>query len=86
MQIVRGGPSGGERVTFGDCVLACAGNREFVANIDRLRGTRFATMGRDPLGDAIDEATGFMAAQCAEFCAIVYDLVWSRIPREAVSA
>lgn len=69
-------------MTFGDCVLAAAGNREFVLNIDRLRGTRFATMGQGGIGGMIDQATGYREHQCAEFCAIVYDLIWCRLPIE----
>ncbi len=45
-------------LTFGDCVLAAAGNREFVRNIDRLRGTRFATMGQGGIGGMIDKGHG----------------------------
>jgi len=68
-------------MTFGEVVLVCAANRELVANIDRLKGTRFLEMGRGGIAGMIDEATGHQHDQCAEFCAIVYDLVWVRLPR-----
>ena len=74
----------GVGMTFGEVVIFAAGNREFVENLDRLRGTSFATIGRGgPMVDAIDKATGYQSDQCAEFCALVYELVWSRMPQLA---
>ena len=65
-------------MTFGDVVLYCADNDEFVANVERLYGFHFA---RHPIERQIDTATGYDDVCCATFCAIVYDLVWSRLPQ-----
>lgn len=67
-------------MTFGDVVIYCAGNAEFVENIDRLYGLHLPKTGLDRM---IDDSTGHDRIICAKFCAIVYDLIWSRLPPEA---
>lgn len=75
----------GERVTFWDCVMECARTPSFLSEIDRLKGTSFSTLGRRaPLIQMIDEATGHERAEIEDFLEIVYDLVYSRLPREIV--
>jgi hypothetical protein len=69
---------------FLDCVAFCAGQRGFVEQVDRLSGSRFGQMGRRaPLEAMIDEACGVDIAQASEFAALVFDLVWSRLPADA---
>lgn len=70
-------------MTFYETVIECSKNREFVEGVDRLRGTDFSALHRrDGLARAIDEATGRDRDRACEFAAIVYELVWCRLPRE----
>lgn len=69
-------------MTLYECVMQCAQNLAFVESIDRLRGTDFSALHRrDPLASA----TGRDRDRAMEFAAIVYEIVWSRLPREIVS-
>ncbi|MCR4340874.1 MAG: hypothetical protein NUW01_13420 [Gemmatimonadaceae bacterium] len=70
------------RITFWDCAMECARTPSFVAEIDRLKGTSFATLGRRaPLVQMIDEATGHERAEIMDFLEVVHDLVYSRLPQ-----
>jgi hypothetical protein len=66
-------------VTFIDCVLYCAGNREMVHHFDRLRGTNLSLRGGG-LALAIDQATGRLDHDLALFIEFVWDCVWTRLP------
>jgi len=68
-------------VTFHEVLLACANNREFVHNFDRLRGTHLAQVGSGSIVDRIDDATGYRDEELHLFIEAVHDLVWSRMPR-----
>lgn len=68
-------------MTFGDVVIECARNREFVAGFERL--TQTPALSTTPIESAIDEATGHRHEYCARFCEFVYETVWSRLPPEA---
>lgn len=73
-----------EPMSFGDVVLYCSQNREFVENFDRLCGANLSQVGRrSGIDAAIDQATGRDEDSMAKFCAFVYDLVWCRLPPEA---
>lgn len=70
-------------VTFWDCVVECARTPSFLAEIDRLASTKFSTFGeRPPIVQMIDEATGHDRAMAMQFLWIVWEVVYSRIPKE----
>ena len=63
-------------LTFGDCVVAAAGNDEFVENWMRLRGVKLA---RSPIDRMVDAATGHGDTIAMMFLADVHELIWSRM-------
>lgn len=70
-------------MTFEECVIECAKNRELVENFDRLTGSTLSQVGhRAPLDQMIDEATGRDAESCRRFIAFVWECVWTRLPAE----
>lgn len=69
-------------MTFEDCVLYCARNRELVHHFDRLTGSNLSLKGSG-LDLAIDEATGRVRGDAQEFITFVWECVWIRLPPEA---
>jgi hypothetical protein len=67
-------------MTFPEVLMATAANRELVEAYDRLRGTSLAGLGRVPINDMIDAATGKTSEDVAGFVNFVYDVVWCRLP------
>lgn len=72
-------------MTFTECVLFCAENREMVKHFDRLRGTNLSLRG-SPIDLAIDESTGRRDHDLALFTAFIFDAVWCRLPPELFEA
>jgi len=72
-------------LTFTECLLKCAENREFVAQFDRLSGTALSNAGRGGINEMIDKATGRQAEDVHLFVAFVWDAVWTRLPRDEAS-
>jgi len=70
-------------MTFEECVIYCAGERELVAEFDRLYGANIGKLGlRSGIERMVDEATGYEADCCRKFIAFVWDCVWTRLPEE----
>jgi hypothetical protein len=69
-------------MTFKDVLFYCAGQDEFVAQWERLRGVRLP---RSPIEKMIDEATGNDSAIARLFINDVFDLVWSRLTGNGVA-
>jgi hypothetical protein len=67
-------------MTFHDCLMACAGNGDFVKEFDRLHGSNLGLRGSG-LELAIDEATG--RRDNDDFINFVYECIWLRLPPEA---
>jgi hypothetical protein len=74
----------GERVSYMDCLMECAGTPELVAEFDRLRGANLSRRGSG-LDLEIDRATGRLNADMQAFCEFVYECVYARLPPEAVA-
>lgn len=62
-------------MTFQECVLQCAANKELVAEFDRLSGTSLGES-RSPLDRLIDEATGREEDEIKEFVKFVFLCIW----------
>ncbi len=70
-------------MTFEEVLLQTAANREFVREFDRLTGCSLSKLGgRSPLDAMIDDATGRTEAEVGQFVAVVFDVVWMRLPLE----
>lgn len=72
-------------MTFHECILYCAGNRELVHHFDRLRGTNLSLRGA-PIDLAVDKASGRLDDDLGLFVAFVFDAVWCRLPPEIFEA
>lgn len=71
---------GRERLTFVECVMLCAANRELVENFDQLQGTNLLEIGaRSTIAAMIDEATGRDAESVRLFIEFVHECVWTRL-------
>lgn len=68
-------------MTFEECVLFCAANRELVHHFDRLTGSNLSLKGT-PVDLAIDQSTGRLNHDLGAFVAFVYECVWIRLPPE----
>ena len=69
-------------MTFLECVQACAGVPSFVAEYDRITGSRLTEMATAaPIDQMVDKATGRKRDEVAKFAAFVYEFVWTRMPR-----
>ncbi len=67
--------------SFGDVLLECAANDEFVRGFDRLTRSNLSSIGRGPaIIQAIDEATGYTRNSLLKFCTFVFETVWLRLP------
>ena len=66
-------------MTFNECVLYCAENKELIENFDRLRGTNLSRRG-SPIELMIDDSTGRLQHDLSLFCAFVFEFVWIRLP------
>lgn len=66
-------------MTFHDCVIACAGQAELVAEFDRLTGHNLSLKG-SPLDLEIDKATGRLEEGMRDFVGFVYECIWARLP------
>ena len=64
-------------VSFTDCVMLCARDKDFVAEYCRLSGLKDPTR-LTPLEQAIDRAAGYNAADdfCRRFVETVYEIIW----------
>lgn len=76
-------------VTFYECLIACASNRELVENHNRLRDTALGTDVRTHLERSIDRTSGYeeiirqrVADELTGFVHFAHD-IWKRIPLEA---
>lgn len=68
-------------ITFDAVVQQCAATPEFVAEFDRLTGSRLSSIGRrSPLDAMIDGATGWEDEQLRRFCVFVAETVWATLP------
>ena len=67
-------------MTFGECVVVCAGEPSFVREFDRLSGHHLSSItSRSALETMIDEATGRDREACMAFLAFVWEFIWTRI-------
>lgn len=67
-------------MTFHECVLECAANRELVAEYDRLTGSRLGQLpNRSPIEQMVDEASGRNNTEAAKFAVFVHEFVWTRL-------
>lgn len=64
-------------MTFTDCVLVCAEDRDLLLAFDKLRGTNMALCG-SPIELAIDAASGRYERDSMLFFEFVYECVWTR--------
>ncbi len=65
-------------MSFMQCLMACAENKELVKEFDRLAGCDLSFSGT-PIDRMIDEATGKLANDIQKFIAFVWGCVWTRI-------
>lgn len=65
----------GSHISFRDCLMACAANKDLVAEFDRLSGSNLSMKGT-PIDLAIDESTGRQAKEAKEFVKFVHEFVW----------
>ena len=65
-------------MTFNECLIVCAGQKELVSEFDRLAGTSLGE-NKSPINQMIDEATGKERADIVKFIEFVYDCVWLRL-------
>jgi len=77
-------------MTFYDCVIECAGNKDLVAQFNRLNGTNIGVDPRKPIERMIDEATGHeeeiregMKAEFRQFIAFCWDVIWMPLAAKA---
>jgi len=66
------------QITFYECLMACAANRDLVREFDRLRGTNLSLKGSG-IELMIDEATGRLKQDLQAFVEFVYEFIWVRI-------
>ena len=66
-------------LTFLQCCAAAIGERELLAQIDRLYGTNLLRRGA-PIELAIDDATGRMKGDMEVFSKFVWNFVFTRVP------
>lgn len=71
---------------FATCVHAAMSNLEFVAQFERLTGHVLIGAGRAPIERMIDDSTGRTHAAMEEFCRVVYDVVYTRVPKPSKAA
>lgn len=64
--------------SFRECLMYCAGNKEFVREFDRLTGSNLSLEG-PPINFMIDKATGKLKDDLEKFCDFVYECIWSRL-------
>ena len=64
--------------TFKECLMYCAGNKELVAEFDRLSGSNLSFKGA-PINIMVDQATGKQKDDLRAFCDFVYECIWSRL-------
>jgi len=67
-------------MTFLECVHACAANRELLSEFDRLNGTNLSLKGA-PIELMVDEASGRLADDVADFVAFVAQCIWLPMAR-----
>lgn len=60
---------------FEQVLYHCAGDKDLVAQFDRLTGSNLSLKG-SPLDVAIDKASGRTNAELASFIAFVFEFVW----------
>lgn len=66
---------------FATCVHAAMANLAFVAEFERLTGHVLIGVGRAPIERMIDDATGRTADAMQAFVRVVYDVVYTRVPK-----
>ncbi len=70
-------------MTFEECVIECAKNRELVEQFDRLYDANLGQIGRrSGIENMVDHATGRNADSCRKWIAFVLECVWTRLPPE----
>jgi hypothetical protein len=78
-----------KRLSFDEVLKAASSNPAFVAQFNRLTGCDFGrSLRRTPIEVMIDQSTGFSgedADDLALFIAVVYDLLWCRLPPELLN-
>lgn len=63
-------------MTFEQCVMKCAANKELIQQFDRLAGTNLQLHGA-PIELAIDKATGKLADDVRRFVSFVDEWIWT---------
>lgn len=64
-----------ENPSFAHVVRICAENRQLIAEFDRLTGANLSMKGT-PINLMIDDATGKLQHDVAQFVDFVHDYVW----------
>lgn len=64
-------------MTFQECAMTCAGNKELVREFNRLNGSHLGVP-RSGIEKAIDDACGYdpYAESLPQFLAFVYECIW----------
>ena len=62
-------------LTFNECLMECAGNKEFVKEFDRLNGCNLS-MQEAPINIMVDEATGKNKDDMIKFIAFCWEFIW----------
>lgn len=62
-------------LTFKDCLMECAGNKELVREFDRLNGCNLSMQG-SPLGLEIERVTGKQKDDLIKFIAFCWEYIW----------
>lgn len=62
-------------MTFYDCLMECAKNKELVKEFDRLNNSNLSFAG-SPINILVDEATGKQKDDLRDFIDFCYEYVW----------
>lgn len=62
-------------LSFKDCLMECAGNKELVKEFDRLHSTNLSLKG-SPLGLEIERVTGKQKDDLIKFIAFCWEYIW----------
>lgn len=62
-------------MTFYDCLMECAGNKELVKEFDRLNNSNLSLKG-SPINIMVDEATGKQKEDLRMFVDFCYEFIW----------
>jgi hypothetical protein len=62
-------------MTFYDCIIECAGNKELIKEFDRLTNSNLSFTG-SPIELMVDVATGKQKEDIKKFIAFCYEFIW----------